>query len=299
MALVNGESGGSMGARADLHTHTTASDGLHTPADVVQLAKEAGLQAVAITDHDTVAGIQEALEAGTALGIEVVPGVELSTVADGADIHILAYYADHRDSLWLERLESLRTVRDTRNQMMIDKLNELGLSITLEEVMDAAREEVSNRPSGATVGRPHIAAVLVRKGYVADIREAFDRYLKSGAAAHVNPPRLHPFEALEWIREAGGTSVIAHPGLYGNDALVEELIKRGVQGIEVYHSDHSSEDEQRYSRMVEKYSLIATGGSDFHGSRQGEVFHGWVGNRTVSIDVLRQLKQLAGATETD
>jgi predicted metal-dependent phosphoesterase TrpH len=285
MAIING--------LADLHTHTTASDGMQSPAENVRLAKKAGLAAIAITDHDTVAGVAEAMLEGERLGITVVPGVEVSTVASGTDIHILGYYTNNDDEKWLTRLASLRGLRDQRNEMILNKLSELGIAVTMDEVIAAAHGNSSLEALKAaefSIGRPHIAAVLVSKGVVSNMKEAFDRYLKTGAAAYVNPPRLNPFEAVDWIRETGGTSVIAHPGLYGNDSLVEEIIRYGVQGIEVFHSDHEPEDESRYAQLAAKYQLIATGGSDFHGSRQGVIFHGEVGNRTVEAKVLEQLE---------
>lgn len=285
MAIIHG--------LADLHTHTTASDGMQSPAENVRLAKEAGLAAIAITDHDTVAGVAEAMLEGERLNITVVPGVEVSTVADGTDIHILGYYTNNDDEEWLSRLASLRGIRDQRNVMIVNKLQELGIPLTMDEVIAAAHgdrtmEELQS--AAISIGRPHIAAALIRKGVVLNMKEAFDRYLAAGAAAYVNPPRLTPFEAVDWIREAGGTSVIAHPGLYHKDSLVEEIIRYGVQGIEVFHSDHSVEEELRYAQLAANSKLIVTGGSDFHGSRQGVVFHGDVGNRTVNVNVLQQLR---------
>ncbi|QHW35346.1 PHP domain-containing protein [Paenibacillus rhizovicinus] len=269
--------------KADLHTHTTASDGMQRPADNVAIAKAKGLAAIAITDHDTVDGIDEAMEAGERLGITVVPGVEISTVAEGIDIHVLGYYMDWKDSGWRSKLERLLTLREQRNEMIIEKLNGLGMAVTLQDIEDEARAH--GKDSGS-MGRPHIAAVLIKKGYVGSMQEAFDRYLAQGAAAYANPPRLHPFEALAWIREAGGTSVIAHPGLYGNDELVREIVADGAQGIEVYHSDHDEADEARYLKLAEEFGLIVTGGSDFHGERQGVIFHGDIGSRTVDASVL-------------
>lgn len=284
MALMHG--------LADLHTHTTASDGMQSPSENVRLAKAAGLSAIAITDHDTVAGVAEALQEGARLNITVVPGVEVSTVANGTDIHVLGYYTNNEDEKWLKRLASLRGIRDQRNEMIVDKLRELGISLTMDEVIAAAHGDstlAALQAAAVSIGRPHIAAALIRKGVVSNMKDAFDRYLATGAAAYVNPPRLHPFEAVDWIREAGGTSVIAHPGLYGNDSLIEDIIRYGVQGIEVYHSDHGAVEERRYGQLAEKYHLIETGGSDFHGSRQGHIFHGSVGNRTVDVNVLQQL----------
>ncbi|WP_202915336.1 PHP domain-containing protein [Paenibacillus paridis] len=285
MALIQG--------LADLHTHTTASDGMQSPAENVGMAKAAGLAAVAVTDHDTVAGVDEAIREGKRLGVTVVPGVEVSTVADGTDIHILGYYTNNDDNKWLARLASLRGTRDRRNEMIVEKLNELGLSVSMDEVLAAAHHgnaKQMQQSDGNSIGRPHIAAVLLRKGFVTSMKEAFDRYLATGALAYVNPPRITPFEAVDWIREAGGTSVIAHPGLYANDKIVQEIISYGVQGIEVFHSDHGQEEEIRYARLAEDKNLIATGGSDFHGSRQGIVFHGAIGSRTVGTEVLKQLE---------
>ncbi|MUT66801.1 PHP domain-containing protein [Paenibacillus sp. NEAU-GSW1] len=288
MAVGNGAGNG----KADLHTHTTASDGTNCPAVNVRLAKAAGLSAVAITDHDTMAGVEEAIAEGEKLGIEVVPGVELSTSAEGSDIHILAYYPDWRNALWQQRLASQRTIRDRRNAMIVEQLVRLGVPITLDEVVAVAMEKAGAESKGdKTVGRPHIAELLIRKGVVATMKEAFDRYLAEGGAAYMNPPRLHPFEAIEWIKEAGGTSVLAHPGLYGNDELAEAIIRRGIQGIEVYHSDHGTDEEERYLAMAHKYELIVTGGSDYHGERQGKVFHGAIGSRTVDVSVLARLRQ--------
>ncbi|MDF2924524.1 MAG: metal-dependent phosphoesterase [Paenibacillaceae bacterium] len=275
----------------DLHTHTIVSDGTGTPADNVRLAREAGLYAVAITDHDTIAGLKEAEAAGQRLGVVVVPGVELSTVAEGKDIHVLGYYMDTGDDLFLSRLEELRSVRDIRNEMMVSRLRELGMAVTMEELQ-------SRRGSGGaavTVGRPHIAGLLVEKGYAVSLRDAFDRYLGEGAAAYVNPPRIRPETAVEWIHEAGGAAVLAHPGLYGKDALVEKLAAGGLDGIEAYHSDHCEDDVERYLGVAKRHGLLVTAGSDYHGERNGAVFHGALGSRRISTGVLEELKTRAAA----
>ena len=272
---------------ADLHTHTTASDGTQRPAANVQMAFDAGLGAIAITDHDTVSGVAEALLAGRELGIEVVPGVEISTVANGQDIHVLGYYIDINNEQFLQRLASLRETRDTRNNMIIERLQQLGLDITMAEVL---REVENIKSKGDTVGRPHIAAVLLNKGYVSSISEAFDRYLGTGAAAYANPPRIEPATAIGWIQEAGGKAVLAHPGIYHDDALVEAIIHQGLDGIEVYHSDHTPEEEAKYLSLAQRSGLLITAGSDFHGERGGVVFHAPIGSRRIGIDVLQRLK---------
>lgn len=270
-----------------MHTHTTASDGKQSPSDNVRLAAEAGLAAVAITDHDTVAGVSEALDAGFRYGIVVVPGVEISTADNGTDIHILGYGISWRDPVLLGRLEELRAVRGQRNERILARLNELGMPIAMEEV--AAEAQTSPRGDGS-IGRPHIADVLVRRGFAANMKDAFDRYLGEGGAAHIVPPRIAPEEAIRWIHEAGGVAVVAHPGLYRNDELVERLLEvGGADGIEAFHSDHDEAAEQRYSRMAAKAGKLVTGGSDFHGTRQGVVFHGPIGSRTVDASIVSRL----------
>ncbi|MCR2804905.1 PHP domain-containing protein [Paenibacillus soyae] len=279
-----------MTGRADLHAHTTSSDGLHSPAEVVRRAREAGLAAVAITDHDTVSGVAEALEEGERAGLTVVPGVELSTIAEGSDIHVLAYYTNNEDPLWLERLGSIAGARERRNGLMVAKLRELGIPIALEDVRDAA----AGRGKEGSIGRPHFAEALIRLGIVGSMNEAFDRFLGSGGAAYVQVPKVHPLEALTWIREAGGASVIAHPGLYDRDELVEELIRSGADGIEVFHSDHGEAEERQYGGLAERYGIIATGGSDFHGEREGRSYHGALGSKYVSVSVVDQLRAASG-----
>lgn len=272
--------------KADLHTHTTASDGLHPPAYNVQMAKQLGLDAIAITDHDTVAGLASAMEAGAKHHIEVIPGVEMSTLMNGQDVHILGYFIDWSDELFLDRLEQQRKTRTKRNHMMIERLRELKIDISYEEVVEAS-ERQDNEDS---IGRPHIADVLVSKGIVSSMAEAFDIYLGKGGKAYINPQRILPYDAIRWIREAGGKAVIAHPGLYHDDGMVREIISRGVDGIEVFHSDHSPEEEEQYLALAQAHGLIVTAGSDFHGKRQGDVFHGPIGNRTIGTETLNQLK---------
>lgn len=277
--------------RCDLHTHTQASDGMQAPTVNVQLAKDRGLSAVGITDHDTVAGLEEAMIAGEKYGIVVVPGVEISTRARGKDIHVLGYFVDYKNEQFRQRLGELRETRQLRNGKIIAKLQELGVNITLDEVVKGLGRPLQPDES---IGRPHIADVLVDKGYASDMRDAFDRYLAEGSQAFISETRISPEDACRWIREAGGAPVLAHPGLYKDDTLVRDIIKRAnPAGIEVYHSDHGKVEESRYLVMAEEYDLIVTGGSDFHGARQGVVFHGDIGSVTVPLAVLEQLKRTA------
>ncbi|GAA0380571.1 PHP domain-containing protein [Bacillus horti] len=270
--------------RIDLHTHSTASDGTNSSQDNVALAKERGLQAIAITDHDTVSGVAEALEAGARLGVEVVPGIEISTLLDGQDIHILGYFVDYLNEDFLDELTKLRQVRNQRNQMMVDRLKELGIEITIEQV-----QSKQTKPGG-NVGRPHIAEVLVDLGKVSSMEEAFEVYLGREGKAYVNPWRIPPKEGIELILRFGGVPVLAHPGLYDKDDEIEDFVEAGLQGIEVYHPDHSEQEVEKYEKLVTKHNLIATGGSDYHGVRNGSVYHGELGSQPVGEAVLEQLK---------
>lgn len=278
--------------RCDLHTHSQASDGMQPPAENVKLAKQRGLSAVALTDHDTVAGVAEAQRAGREYGIDVVAGVEISTRAGGKDIHVLGYYVNTEDEKFLERLRGLREAREERNHLIIAKLQELGLEISWQEVIDGLGRPLEPDES---IGRPHMADVLVRKGYAADMRDAFNRYLAEGQPGYVSVPRVAPEDACQWIKDAGGAAVIAHPGLYRDDELVRRiLVDAHPDGIEVVHSDHGPEEERRYAELAREFGLIQTGGSDYHGVRQGVVFHGDLGSKTVTVDVLDKLRAAAG-----
>ncbi|MEK3835321.1 MULTISPECIES: PHP domain-containing protein [unclassified Paenibacillus] len=278
--------------RCDLHTHTQASDGMQPPAENVRLGYEAGLAALAITDHDTVSGVAEALEAGKRYGITVVPGVEISTRQSGKEIHVLGYYIDIEQELLLSRLEEQRGIRLGRNEAILEKLRGLGIAITLEQVVSGLGRELKPDES---IGRPHIADELVRLGAAGDMRDAFDKYLGEGAAAYVSPPRITPETACQWIREAGGAAVLAHPGIYGDDALVRRIVEKcDLDGIEVYHSDHGPAEHERYLALAAEFGLSVTGGSDFHGARQGVVFHGDLGSVSVPAAVLEQLKAARG-----
>ncbi|WJQ79846.1 PHP domain-containing protein [Brevibacillus brevis] len=272
---------------ADLHTHTKASDGTCEPAENVRLAKEAGLAALAITDHDTVAGIPEAMEAARALGVEIIPGVEVSSVGKGQDIHVLGYFVPYEDKAFEERLFRLRETRHERNQLLIARLQELGIDISLEKVYRRKQGTDKN------IGRPHIAEELIELGVVSTIAEAFDKYLGKGGAAYVNPPRITPQEAITLIKEAGGVAVLAHPGLYDDDELIQELIVFGLDGIEVNHPDNDEVQKMRYSKWAAQYGLVVTGGSDFHGWRGEEPFHAMLGSHTAGMEAVEQLRAIA------
>ncbi|HJV45690.1 MAG TPA: PHP domain-containing protein [Bacillota bacterium] len=271
----------------DLHSHTTASDGTYAPAESVRRAKEKGLSALGITDHDTVAGIKEAIAAGIECGIEIVPGIEISTIANGKEIHVLGYYVDTEDEVFLQELKSLRNVRNRRNEMIIENLQKLGIDISLEEITKRKKMEEGN------IGRPHIAEVLIEKGVVSSLQEAFQFYLGKEGKAYANPPRISPEEAIDLVIRAGGVPVLAHPGLYQDNSLVERLIGYGLAGIEANHTDHTPEDVAYFTELGEKHQLIITAGSDFHGERNGSIFHGDLGTCTVDYEVVQRLKERA------
>lgn len=250
---------------ADLHTHTTASDGTLTPADLVRRAKEAGLTAVAVTDHDTMAGLSEALTAARRHGIVLVPGIEISTDAIGREVHILGYHCRPDDAHLTDLLARLRAGRRERLERMIANLRLAGIGITWADV--CAQEENGSRATSpdTSLGRPHVARALVRAGYAGSVAEAFERFLLPGRPGYVPRFKLHPTEAVRAIRRAGGVPVLAHPDLIGDDTILPELLDAGLMGLEVWYPEHSEERTRHYLRLASAEDLIPTGGSDFHG----------------------------------
>lgn len=272
----------------DLHTHSSASDGSMSPRELVRHAKACGLSAIALTDHDTVEGIDEALDEGRRVGLEVVAGVEIS--ADyKPEMHILGYFFNGTHNNIRDTLKKLRENRSIRNPKIVSKLNELGFDITLEEVEAEA--------NGSVVGRPHIAKVLVKKGYVKSTEEAFEKYLSSGKPAYFKKDKLKPEESIQEIVKAGGIPVLAHPiYLYHTlselDQLLEQLKKAGLIGVEAHYVDNSKEDTGNLLRLVIKHSLLATGGSDFHGDfKPGIELGKGRGNLKVPYELLDRMKQ--------
>lgn len=249
--------------RIDLHCHTTASDGSMSPAEVVDLAEKIGLKALAVTDHDTLDGLDEALARGREVGLEVVPGVEISAEFKPGSMHVLGYFIDSRDPGLTENLATLQDSRRTRNPRIVARLNELGLDVSMAEIEAVA--------GGGQIGRPHFAEVLLRKHYVADFNEAFTRYLAKGAAAYVEKYRFTPAEAIDLIHRAGGLAVLAHPytlRLDGLEALADELARlkeHGLDGLEAYYSEHTPQMTADYLALARRLDLAAAGGSDFHG----------------------------------
>ena len=248
------------GVFVDLHMHSTASDGSRSPADVVRAARAAGLSAIALTDHDSVSGLAEAQEAGTELGVRIVNGVELSAVEGNAETHLLGLHL--RDTIGMEQaLQSLRSMRERRGQQIVDKLIELGVKITYEDVLSQAG-------TGA-LGRPHVARALVADGWAVDVRDAFDRYLGAGRPAYVAKEQLDMRHAIEMIHAAGGLAVLAHPGGAGTRERLTALAAIGLDGVEVKHPSHSPADTTRMRTLCEQLGLVVSGGSDWHGAAEG------------------------------
>ncbi|MBF4510817.1 MAG: PHP domain-containing protein [Aeromicrobium sp.] len=241
----------------DLHIHSTASDGTLTPEALVRRAVALGLPAIALTDHDTVAGVSAALEASHDTPLRVIPGVELSAGVQGQGVHILGYFIDHADPKLLSRLEELRTIRITRARAIVASLAETGFEVTVDDVLSVA--------DGGAVGRAHVAQALVAAGHVASVAEAFERLLGSGRPHYVPKPVTSVREVVSWIREAGGVAVVAHPALSAVDPHLPELVSAGVVGLEAYHGSHDRLVREHYVALARTHGLVATGGSDFHG----------------------------------
>jgi predicted metal-dependent phosphoesterase TrpH len=273
-----------MSGGVDLHSHTTASDGTLSPRELVRLAAKHGVRVLAVTDHDSTEGLGEALaEAALHPPLEIVPGLEINCDVDGGEVHVLGYFVD-ADAAWFQDfLRVQREERVARVHRIAARLAELGMPIEPAEVFAIVKE-------GAP-GRPHVAQVLVNRGYVRSVREAFDKYLRAGGPANVPRKRLTPVEAVQIIRRARGVPVLAHPGLAGKDELIPELVGAGLLGIETYYAEHSGEQTRAYAELCARLGLVATGGSDYHGPQSGRANP--PGTPRVPMAVYEQLKAKA------
>jgi predicted metal-dependent phosphoesterase TrpH len=285
----------------DLHTHTTESDGTYTPAQLIDAARARGLEALAITDHDTFAGFDQALPMADDAGIELICGIELSTklaMPDrprGKSVHLLAYFMRGKPTEEFRQwLFGLQQSRRERNERLAEKLQSLGVHILLEEV---------NALGKSMAGRPHFAQIMVKKGYVETQQEAFDRYLDDSAEAFVDRREPTLAEAIRHVLDSGGVPTLAHPVRLGKrmpqdeEELIRQMCKLGLRGIEVWHSDHTARDRERFDWLARRYNLTMTGGSDFHGDNKPgvELGSGRRGNVRVGLRVLERLR---GSAET-
>jgi predicted metal-dependent phosphoesterase TrpH len=284
----------------DLHCHSTASDGTLSPTEVVRLAQQSGLTGLALTDHDTIGGIDEAAAEARSCGIDFLPGIEISAEFPyPSTMHLLGYGVDPNSAVLRDMTRQLIEGRDNRNPKIVNRLQELGVAITMEEVEAQAGKDTD---PNAVVGRPHIAAILLRKGYVSSIKNAFEKYLAPGGSAYFDKERLTPKQALQMISQSAGVSVLAHPIQLRtqNDAqldrIVKDLVDLGLQGIEVIHSDHDAAWVQKCAALADRYNLLKTGGSDFHGQNKKDIQLGIANGRRIGREYFDALaRRVSGA----
>jgi predicted metal-dependent phosphoesterase TrpH len=266
----------------DLHVHTNSSDSTFSPAEIVKIAREEGFAALGITDHDSVAALATMPALGEKVGLEIVPGVELSAEMDGEEIHLLGYFISWQENWFREKLAELTRAREERAREIVRRLTTLGLDLSFEAVKELSGE--------ASIGRLHIARALVSAGYVKNAGEAFRLYLGEGKPAYVKKFPLTPSEALEIVKSLKGLSSLAHPGLLRNDKLTLDIIKLGVDGLEVYHSDHNNTTAKNLLELCQRHKLLVTGGSDCHGLGKGKRLLGKVKLPYVYLTALKEKK---------
>lgn len=278
-------------SRLDLHLHTTHSDGSYTPTELVALAHQAGVTTLAITDHDIMTGIAEAHLAANQYGIEIISGVEISSMMGQSELHILGYFLDWQDTVLNKRFKTLRDSRHRRNPQIIERLQGLGIEITYDEVRALAGSD--------SVGRPHIARALMDKRVVTSGKEAFDRFLGEGKPAYVPRELPSPAEAIQWIKAARGLAVLAHPTWVkladrSLTDLVRQLKADGLDGVEVYYSTHTARQTREYLSLAQQLGLLVTGGSDFHGLTKPDIEVGiGKGSLHVPATLLPKMKDVA------
>jgi len=268
--------------KADLHIHTTASDGNSTPAEIVKLAAEQKLDVISITDHDSIAGLEEAIAAADELEIEVIPGTEITASYGEREAHLLAYGFDTVNADFLKLMMEHRKARVDRGKWILDKLSREGLDLDIDEVRAEA--------NGSNIGRPHIASVLINKGYVASFKEAFIRYLSNQQLGVIPSDYFAHHEVIETVKAAGGATIIAHPGQMYSEQELEELVEAGVDGIEVVHPSHNYKLQKKMEAFADKHNLLSTGGSDFHG--QSQDYQKYFGVVTISTEKVNRMKRM-------
>ncbi len=272
-------------ADVDLHMHSTYSDGTLKPAELIEKIGKTALKIIALTDHDTTQGIDEALQAAKRYPkLTIIPGVEISTEIEGGEVHILAYYVNRDDAAFQKELEQFRATRYERGQKMVEKLAELRMPLSWKRVLEIAGD--------GSVGRPHVARALIEKGYVASHQEAFDKYLAKGCPAYVERDKMTPEQAIELALRNGALPVLAHPVyVKGVEKIVPSLKAAGLIGMEVYYSTYSEADTARFKMLADQHGLLPCGGSDYHGNGYaGEVEPGLVGPPMSTAEKLRAMK---------
>jgi len=268
----------------DLHLHTNFSDGTYTPEELAEQAALHGLRAVALTDHDTLDGCPRMAAACEARGIEFVPGSELTAECEGNEVHLLGYYLDPTHPRLIRELARFQDVRQNRIREMVARLNKLGVGLTSEAVFELANCRAP--------GRPHVARALVEGGFCSSLDEAFDRFLKWGKPAWVPKCKMMAPDAIELVHDVGGVVVIAHPGLNRTDTFIPALVEAGLDGLECFHSRHSTPMSEHYLQMADEYGLLVTGGSDCHGNNKGQPLIGSIKIPYTHLEQLRARRQL-------
>lgn len=278
----------------DLHSHSTASDGSEKPAALIGQAIEIGLTALALTDHDTQDGVSDAMAAAQSTDLELIPGTELSLEYDAGGMHLVVLWLEPGSGPLQNRLAELRLGRDQRNEAMAQRLSELGMPLTAEEILEEG--------GSGSIGRPHIAAIMMRKGYVATIEEAFELWLTSGKPAYIGRPRLSPEEAIQLARASGGVPILAHPHTLGiNRAhemsdLLNRLIPAGLIGLEAFCAGYRRHEREGYADLARRFGLVPAGGSDFHGTyKPGLSLGTGYGDLVVPDSLVNELRSHAGA----
>lgn len=269
----------------DLHTHSTASDGLYPPAELVRLAHDAGLKTIGLVDHDTTGGVAEALAAGKALGVEVVPGIEVNTDLPNkrGEAHMLGYFIEYEQTEFQRKLQTLRDARELRGERMVARLRAQGFDVTWERVRELAQ---------GAVGRPHVARALIEKGYATSVSDAFDKYLAPGRVGYVPRFKLSPEDAVRLIASARGVPVLAHPAGIPEleERVLPSLVQAGLQGLECYYGPYDEGAVARLLALADHYSLVPTGGSDYHGPNMHPTP---LGGHDVPESSLERLRQVA------
>ena len=274
--------------KADLHVHSTASDGTLSPSQLIALALRRGVDVLAIADHDSVSGLAEASAAAQGTPLTLIPAVELSASLDDYDVHILAYYVDSTSAPLLEELRLLRIDRERRATQIVDALRAGGIAVTMDQVLSFS--------SGGAVGRSHVARALVSTGHADSIASAFERYIGRGRDYYRAKPSRTPEEVVASVRAQGAIPVLAHPGVTAADELIPSMVASGLLGIEAYHADHTPEQRARYERMAADLGLIATGGTDYHGPLAHNPELGSVDVPEASVRALLRLGPVSGTS---
>ena len=253
---------------ADLHLHTNFSDGTWTPEELVLQAQKSGLACIAVTDNDTVEGCERAATACAAVKMEFIPGAELTAEHEDTELHVLGYFLDTHNKKLLAEIAKFQAVRQNRIHEMVARINELGVPLKPESVFALANCK--------SPGRPHVARAMAKAGLVKNLDEAFERFLKKGRPAWVPKSKISALDAIELVHHAGGLAVMAHPGLNRTDSIIPAMVAAGLDGIECFHTKHSTAMSERYLEIADKYNLLVTGGSDCHGFSKGKPLIGTV-----------------------